>query len=67
MIWKTFGSVNITLIALRKSIKEGQTNYTKSKIFKIKIPDNITEIKSGTGWELSKGKASSKKIGKLHM
>lgn len=62
VIWKTFGSVNITLIALRKSIKEGQTNYTKSKIFKIKIPDNITEIKSGTGWELSKGKASSKKI-----
>ena len=44
---------------------EGVENYSSSQQFRIHlVTDGVEESPAGTGWEISKGKPATKKIGK---
>ena len=56
----------MSIISLRKTVSEGIENYSTSKHFKIELvtDESVEESVGGTGWEISKGKPATKKIGK---
>ena len=63
-LWAKFGTnsgLNFNLLAIRKSFKEGKAILEKSKFFHISISED-TEETYGGGWEVYKGKLTSKKI-----
>ena len=42
-------------------------NYSSSQQFKIElVTEGVEESPAGTGWEISKGKPATKKIGMTH-
>ena len=67
LLWKLYGACTITIISLRKTVTEGVENYSSSQQFKIElVTEGVEESPAGTGWEISKGKPATKKIGMTH-
>ena len=59
--FRTNAMLNLKILPIRSSYKEGKMILDKSKFLEISIPEG-TEETYGGGWEVYKGKLTSKKI-----